>query len=99
MKKPKKLRAIQLSSLGLCNKRVPTVELVSIGKSIEEDYKEEAKERMAEGGRSGNLPDPEKGQTRDKVAKLIGACGKYITEQAALRYSNSRTSFKVIYSV
>ena len=54
-------------------------ELVAIGAEVEHDERELAKEREREGGRrkgSGKLPDPDKGNTRDKVAEHLGISGR-----------------------
>jgi hypothetical protein len=57
------------SSLFFCQ-----IELVNIGRAIETDIMGAAKDRQSEG--SGNLPEPGKGQSRDKIAKLHGTSGK-----------------------
>ncbi len=56
-------------------------EAVAIGKELENLERPKAKGREKEGGRmggkgSGKLPDPSKGQTRDKVAEAVGMSGR-----------------------
>jgi N6-adenosine-specific RNA methylase IME4 len=62
-----------------CRKDFTPSELVAIGREVERDERERAKEREREGGRrkgSGKLPDPEKGDSRDKIAKQLGISGR-----------------------
>jgi hypothetical protein len=75
--------------------------MVKMGRLIEKDIKAEelGRKAAARKGTSDKLSPVVKGKSRELVAQLLGTYGKYITEQAALRYSNSRTSFKVISSV
>ncbi|MEP1206069.1 MAG: MT-A70 family methyltransferase [Rhizobiaceae bacterium] len=52
-------------------------EIVQIGRAMEGKISKQAKERMIEARRSGNLPDHvETGDTRDRVAKILGTSGK-----------------------
>jgi hypothetical protein len=64
-----------------CRKDFTPSEAVALGKDIEKMEKRAAKERQKRGGRaggqaSGNLPEASKGQTRDKVAEVIGMSGR-----------------------
>jgi N6-adenosine-specific RNA methylase IME4 len=47
-------------------------EAVAIKKALEPIERERARQRMAEGGRGGNLPHLDGGKTRDKIAASVG---------------------------
>jgi hypothetical protein len=65
----------------VCRKDFTPSEAVAIGAALEGLERAEAKERQSAGGRaggkgSGKLPEPSKGQTRDKVAEAVGMSGR-----------------------
>ena len=51
-------------------------ELVAIGQEVERVERERARWRKAHGGRPGNLPERDRGDTRDKTAARLGISGK-----------------------
>lgn len=51
-------------------------EAVAIGRLIEEREREAAKERMVIAHSSGNLPEQERGETRERVGKALGMSGR-----------------------
>jgi hypothetical protein len=79
-----------------CRKDFLPSELVAIGREVERVERERAKEREREGGRrkgSGKLPDPEKGDSRDKIAKQLGISGRTY-EKARPSSRRSKASLK-----
>jgi ParB family chromosome partitioning protein len=69
-----------------CRKSLTTSEAVAIGLALEELERPKAKERQAQAGPaegkgkkvsgSGNLPEPLKGRTRDKIGETVGMSGR-----------------------
>jgi ParB family chromosome partitioning protein len=70
----------------ICRQQLSPSEVVELGRKIEELEKPKAKERQAKAGPtggkgakatgSGKLPEPVKGDTRDKVASSLGVSGR-----------------------
>jgi ParB-like chromosome segregation protein Spo0J len=58
----------------LCRKELATSEKVALGEALKEAERELAKKRQGRPGqqRSGKLPEHERGQTRDRVAEVVG---------------------------
>lgn len=59
-------------------------EAVAIARTIEEEEREQAKERMADGGRGANLAPVEKGKTRDKIATRVGKARTTLNKATAV---------------
>jgi ParB family chromosome partitioning protein len=72
----------------ICRKPYTVVEAVNVGRDLEELERDAAKQRQRDGGRnggkgSGKLPEPSTGDTRDKVAAVVGMSGR--------SYQNAKT--------
>lgn len=65
-------------SRNLARRNLTTGQRAMVGESLKEHYQEEAKDRMEEGGRSGNVALPSQGQSRDKIAEVVGVGSKAI---------------------
>jgi N6-adenosine-specific RNA methylase IME4 len=66
-------------SLNLKRRHLTQNEAAIAAAKAEEAYKEDAKRRMAEGGKGkANLPDLQKGQWRDKAAEEFGVSGRTV---------------------
>ncbi len=60
---------------------------MAIKRALQEEFSEAARERQRAGGRdkaSGNFPEAERGQARDKVGEFAGASGRTIEKAEAI---------------
>jgi ParB-like chromosome segregation protein Spo0J len=59
-------------------------EIVAIKRALEERLKAEAKERMSEGGKGGEIPQPSKGRAADKLGAFVGKDRKTVEKMEAV---------------